>query len=111
MDKTVGDYSIIICDHLNKSYVYIDRYHGTDTHLVLPSHFGGMPVTKIGYMAFHDNDTLVSVTIPRSLIFVCNHAFKRCNELVTIKMYKNVNAHAFDIANECPSFKGVTCVY
>jgi len=109
MDKVIGDYSIIICDQLKESYVYIDRYYGTASRLVIPSYFGGMPVTKIGYMAFHDNDTLVSVTIPRSVAFVCNHAFKRCHELVAVKLFSYTDA--IDIVNECRSFKGVSYFY
>ena len=52
----------------------------TDTNLVIPSRYKGLPVTSIRDLAFFGCTNLTSVTIPDSVTSIGSSAFGGCSE-------------------------------
>ena len=64
----------------------------------VPNTLGGVPVTEIGANAFHDNDTLRSVTLPDSVRTIGDNAFSYCYALETVRFgsgLKRIDDYAF----------------
>ena len=58
----------------------------TDTDIVIPDTYNGLPVTTIGYDAFFNCDSLTSVTIPDSVTTIGSGAFQYCLSLTAIEV-------------------------
>ena len=58
----------------------------TDTDIVIPSEYEGLPVTASGSYAFKDCDTLRSVTIPDSVTDIGDCAFWGCASLTDVRI-------------------------
>ena len=76
-----GDYCVI---------TGIGDFTGTD--LVIPSHINGKPVKKIDESAFHENQTITSVTIPWTVTKIDEDAFAGCNGLTTLTLSEGLEA-------------------
>lgn len=66
-------------------------------------------VTKIGYYAFYDCDSLTSVTIPDSVTTIENWAFSYCSSLMIVTIGNGVTAigeGVFNYCNDLVEFKG-----
>jgi len=74
------------------SYVEITEHSGVDSYgdLVIPKSIEGLPVTHIGEAAFEDK-SILSVTIPDTVVFIGDDAFYRCEELKTVQFSQNLN--------------------
>jgi len=66
--------------------VEITAYTGSDADVIIPSQLDEYPVASIAYDAFCGNETLVSVTIPDSVINIEENPFAECMQLKEIKM-------------------------
>ena len=53
----------------------------SDSDIVIPATFNGLPVTGIGYEAFSNCSRLVNITIPSSIKFMATFAFYGCGNL------------------------------
>lgn len=76
----------------------IARYRGKKTNLVLPDQIEGFPVTQIAVGMFYGNESLESVTIPKSVKSIGDLAFYRCTglqEVVIPDNVKNLGSSAF----------------
>ena len=62
----------------------------TDTYVVIPSTYNGLPVTSIGEHAFYACSNLTKVTIPSSVISIGDFAFGYCYSLTSITIPENV---------------------
>lgn len=57
------DYSLW-ADETGETAAHIQKYKGTDTHVVIPSKLGKYAVSSIEYRAFRDCSFITSVVIP-----------------------------------------------
>ena len=61
----------------------------TDTVLVIPDTFNGLPVTSINGWAFNNNQNLTSVHIPASVTDIYYGAFANCTNLAEVTFGEN----------------------
>ena len=69
--------------------------------LVIPDTIEGYPVTTIGYKAFEDADSLLSVTIPDSVTFLDDYAFAWCFRVKTIVVGNGVTKINYGAFSYC----------
>ena len=65
---------------------------GTETEVIIPAEYNGLPVTTIGESAFaysRHNDDILSVTIPDSVTTIERNAFYNRGEMTTINISSN----------------------
>ncbi|MBO7659364.1 MAG: leucine-rich repeat domain-containing protein, partial [Clostridia bacterium] len=60
--------------------------------LVIPSHINGKPVKKIDESAFHENQTITSVTIPWTVTKIDEDAFAGCPNLTVLNLSEGLEA-------------------
>ncbi|HBJ19365.1 MAG TPA: hypothetical protein DDY70_06495, partial [Clostridiales bacterium] len=56
----------------------------TDTDIVVPATYQGMPVTGVGYAAFENNTQITSVCFGENVYFVGNYVFRGCTSLRSV---------------------------
>ena len=61
----------------------------TDTDIVIPDTYNGLPVTKIGNSAFKNNKSLTSINIPNSITSISSSAFRDCTSLISVEVDEN----------------------
>ena len=91
---TEGDFDFAVRD----GEAQITDYFGSEQNVAVPDTLGGVPVTEIGANAFHDNDTLRSVTLPDSVRTIGDNAFSYCYALETVRFgsgRKRIDDYAF----------------
>ena len=64
-----------------KSYYVASIGTETDTNIIIPDTYNGLPVTEIGWHAFEDCTSLESITIPVSITYMGGNAFAGCTAL------------------------------
>lgn len=83
--------------------IEIYQYDGPDTDsLVIPSSIGGKDVISIAGSSFISNESLISITLPSSLIEIGDWAFSGAENISEITIPENVTCigqGAFNIAN------------
>lgn len=80
----------------------------TDTDIIIPETYNGLPVTSIRKMAFNNCTSLTSVTIPNSVTSIDEGVFYYCSALKSVTIPASVTSignHAFFY---CSALKSVT---
>ena len=72
-----------------KSYSVSGIGNCTDTDIVIPSTYNGMPVMWIEYRAFYNCSFIESVLIPNTVAVIDNQAFRACSNLLMIEFEDN----------------------
>ena len=83
----------------NDGYIITGVNDCTDTNIIIPIKYEGLPVTGIGEDAFRGCTNLTSVTIPSSVTSIGKGAFLDCTGLINITIgsgVKNIGVNAFD---------------
>ena len=62
----------------------------TDTEILIPPKYNGIPVTRIKDNAFADNTSIVSVVIPNGVTIIGNYAFLSCSNLKSVTIPASV---------------------
>ena len=73
----------------------------TDTDVIIPSSFEGIPVTSIGGNAFYNCSTITSVVIPESVTYIGYSSFSNCTNLTSINIPDGVTIIDMSTFNNC----------
>lgn len=71
-------------DSTNKGYVVTGIGSCTDSHIVIPTTYNNLPVTKIGEKAFYYEKALKTVTLSKNMRVVGERAFEGCTALMGV---------------------------
>ena len=82
-------------------------YRATTADLVIPETIDGVTVTLIGEGAFHDNDFLVSVTIPGTVTWIGNNAFSQYSGLTSVSIPDSVKSIGHSAFYQCAALKSI----
>ncbi|MDE6550379.1 MAG: leucine-rich repeat domain-containing protein [Clostridia bacterium] len=80
----------------------------TDTDIIIPSEFNGLPVTSIRNTAFLNCSSITSITIPNTVTSIGHSAFALCTSLKSVIIpdsVKTIGSSAFD---GCTALTNVT---
>ena len=80
----------------------------TDTEIVIPDQYNGLPVTSIGGDAFSRCSSLTSITIPNSVTNIGGWAFGYCNSLASITLPNSVTSIGRSAFYDCSSLTSIT---
>ena len=83
-------------------------FNGTDTDIIIPKKYKGLPVTKIGVYLFDGWGTITSVSIPDSIKYIERSAFKGCNSLTSIIIPESVTSIGYGAFSGCSSLTSIT---
>lgn len=87
--------------------VIVTHYSGTDAAVAIPPQIASRPVISIGPRAFCGCKTLVSLTIPDSVLKIGESAFAFCPRLNHISIPANVADIGRDAFHECGSLSDI----
>ncbi len=76
--------------------------------IVIPSEYNELPVTSIGYWAFEDCTSLISITIPDSVTSIGYCAFRDCTSLTSVTIPDSVTSIGGSAFYGCTSLISVT---
>ena len=92
----------------NNSAVEITSCSNTATDITVPDTIEGLPVTKIGFLAFSNASAqLRSVTLPDSITTIGEAAFSNCTSLVKINIPANVTCINTNVFANCSSLASI----
>ena len=102
--ETYGDYSYKVLDN---GTVEITGYSGSEEKVDIPAEIDGKSVTSIGWNAFYDCKSLVSITIPNSVTSIGTHAFHGCTSLTSITIPDSVTSIGYFAFVSCASLTSI----
>ena len=70
----------------------ITGYTGTETDIVIPSTYLGLPVASIGYRAFYGNDSITNIIIPAGVTSIGYSAFHGAHSLTNVSIPAGVTS-------------------
>ena len=79
----------------------------TDTDIVIPDSYEGLPVTSIGESTFSGCNLLTSVVIPDSVTSVGDYAFRGCYSLTSVEIGNSVASIGNCAFLSCSSLKSI----
>ena len=80
----------------------------TDTNIVIPSAYNGLPVTFIGNYAFNKCSSLESINIPDNVTSIGSYAFNGCSSLESVTIGNGVTSIGQYAFNGCSSLTSIT---
>lgn len=92
----------------DETYYIVSGYNGTESDVVIPAEYEGLPVKEIGVMAFEECEILTSIEMPDSIVTIGNYAFKLCANLTSAKIgnsVRTIGGHAFDCCESLTSIE------
>ena len=116
----VGDITVIACyidpnlkmtRSSDKTYYRVTEYMGSASHVEIPPYYMGLPVKVIGTGAFatsYGKATLLSVTLPDTLVRIGNDAFKYQSLLESVIIPDSVTHIGEWAFYNCSALKSIT---
>ena len=89
------------------SFVYISKYTGSETEVVIPEKIEGKPVTYISGSTFENCSTLTSVVIPEGVTDIGSGAFRGCSALTSVVIPEGVTDIGSGVFEGCSALTGV----
>lgn len=89
-------------------YVVIGIGTCTDTQLVIPSVYEGLPVKEIYFIAFAENQNLTSVIIPEGMTRIGEGAFAGCSNLTSVTIPGSVTVIDESAFSQCSGLTSLT---
>ena len=89
-------------------YIVTGLKSGISGEIVISSTYKGLPVKEIGEMAFKENSSITSVTIPDSITSIGAYAFFRCPNIATVNMGNCVTSIGSAAFQRCTSLTSIT---
>ena len=80
----------------------------TDTDIIIPSTYQGVPVTKISSSAFDGCSRLTSIIIPNGVTSIGGNAFSGCTSLTSIIIPDSVTSIGSAAFSNCTSLTSIT---
>ena len=93
---------------IDNGQVTITRYVGSSTTVEIPATIDSLPVTTIGDIAFLNNASLTSVSIPSGVTTIGGGAFAQCFSLTSVTIPAGVAAIGNNTFFYCTSLTSVT---
>ena len=87
--------------------VVITNCSQSEGSVLIPSRMNGLPVVRIGRLAFEECTGIESVIIPDSVISIGSEAFRGCASLESIAIPDNVISIESNAFRECTSLKNI----
>lgn len=78
-----------------------------DEHIVIPSTYNGLPVTKISFAALSASFNVKIITIPDSVTTIEGSAFNHCYSLITINIPASVTSIPSGFLEDCSSLTNI----
>ena len=91
-----------------KGYIVTGIGTCTDTNLVIPNTYEGLPVTAIGSNAFLKCTQLTSVLLPDSIVIIDDYAFRWCYNLASINIPEGVTTIGYQAISSCAALTTIT---
>ena len=82
--------------------------NATDTHIVIPDEYKGIPVVSIGFEAFYNCKSITGVTIGSKVTSINNEAFEHCEGITSIIIPEGVTSIGDSVFLGCSGLKNVT---
>ncbi len=96
-DSSVAEPETLLEIEIERSYASGGNYcvvtglgAETNTDIVIPETYQGIPVKKIGYQAFKQCSSITSITIPEGVTIICSEAFFACANLTSVSIPASV---------------------
>ena len=80
----------------------------TDTDIVIPAEYDGLPVTSIGDWAFGKCSRLTNITVPDSMTSIGDNAFSGCRSLTGITIPNGVTSIGCSTFFDCKNLTNIT---
>ncbi len=93
---------------IDNDEVTITKFIGDQTEVSIPPTIEGKPVVAIGEMAFYENNSLISVTIPEGVTVMGEYAFSYCRNMTSITIPSSMISIANNALYFCRSLTSVT---
>ncbi len=91
-----------------KAYEVSGMGECTDTEIIIPETYEGLPVTTIGKHAFYRRQSLISITIPDSITTIEYNAFQLCEKLTSVTIGKGVECIETPAVKLCDNLANIT---
>ena len=98
----------IVYEVLSETTAQVVGYNGTATSVRIAETYNGVPVTKIGEMAFYRCDSLTSIVIPNSVTSIGEYAFAYCESLSSVVIGNGVTSICNGAFGACISLTSIT---
>ena len=87
--------------------ITIINYAGSEKNVIIPSKIEDKPVTQIGFPAFYQKQTILSVEIPNSVTLIEKSAFEGCISLAKVSLSQSLKSIGDSAFQDCLKLEAV----
>ncbi len=102
-DSPVEDFSY----RVENDEITITKYKGSDREVGIPETIEGKKVTKLGYI-FYNNENVVSVKMPDTVISIQYDAFLNCTALTTVDLSDSLESIGKSAFKNCAALTNIS---